>query len=134
MKKSTLISIKPNYANLLINGTKTVELRRKFPEDLSPGSKLFIYSSSPTQRVIGEVLIKEIKKMKISELWYHYSSEAMVPWVDFQEYFHGLEYGYAILVSSPRAYEIQIPLESLTDKVKRAPQSYCYLPSDSLIA
>ena len=40
--KNILLSVKPAYANLLVDGVKTIELRRKFPVDLTPGVKLGI--------------------------------------------------------------------------------------------
>ncbi len=60
--KDVLLSVKPAYANLLVDGIKTIELRRKFPVDLVPGTKCLIYSSSPTKKVIGECKIAKVER------------------------------------------------------------------------
>jgi predicted transcriptional regulator len=38
---------KVQYAAKILDGEKTVELRRRFPDSGSVGATLFIYSSSP---------------------------------------------------------------------------------------
>jgi len=125
--KNLLLSVKPAYANLLVDGIKTIELRRKFPVDLVPGTKCIIYASSPTQKVIGECKIKTVKRLKIDDLWKESSIEAMISWEDFKKYFVGSEYGYAIHVYAAHRYSKEILLNKL-GKDLLAPQSYRYLP------
>jgi predicted transcriptional regulator len=47
-----LISIRPGYANAILDGTKTIELRRRVPELVS-GTRLWIYATRPTAAVVG---------------------------------------------------------------------------------
>jgi len=43
--RGVLISVKPQYANSIVEGVKTIELRKSFPLDLPKDQKLIIYSS-----------------------------------------------------------------------------------------
>lgn len=122
--KSVLLSIKPQYANLIVDGIKTIELRRRFPENHS--GKCFIYSSSPTQAIIGECFITRVEKLPLNELWSKHSNDSMIGWDDFKKYFSDVEHGYALVLTKYLRYESPIKLK---EKVSsgRPPQSYCYL-------
>ena len=48
--RDILMSVKLQYANLLVDGVKSIELRRKFPEFISSGTKCLIYSTSPEKK------------------------------------------------------------------------------------
>lgn len=65
--RAVLLSIKPKYADLIIAGSKTVELRRSWPS--SDVGVMIIYSSAPVQRLTGVALIKEIKECDLKQLW-----------------------------------------------------------------
>ena len=103
-----LLSVKTQYANLLVSGCKTVELRKKFPSNIKEGSKLFIYSSSPQQKVIGEVVVEKVVELLISELWRIAGYKSLVPWADFCEYYRDKKKGVAIFVKDQKKYETPI--------------------------
>ena len=65
--RAVLLSIKPKYADLIIAGTKTVELRRSWPSN--DVGVMVIYSSAPVQRLTGIALIKEIRECSPEVLW-----------------------------------------------------------------
>lgn len=124
-KDSVLLSVKPAYAELICEGVKTVELRRKFSEK-SLNKRCYIYSSSPTQKVIGECYIHSVEKLPVLEIWKKYSANSMISWNDFKNYFDGLEYGYAVKVSKHIRYDKPISLKSKLS-LERPPQSYCFV-------
>ena len=51
-ERALFISVKPRYANAILEGIKTVELRRTRP-NLPDGSLVILYSSTPTRAVVG---------------------------------------------------------------------------------
>lgn len=65
--RAVLLSIKPKYADLILAGTKTVELRRSWPSN--DVGVMVIYSSAPVQRLTGIALIKEIRECDPETLW-----------------------------------------------------------------
>lgn len=126
--REILISVKPQYANPIVDGIKTVELRKRFPLDLEIGTRLFIYSSFPEKKVIGECRVKKIERLPISILWNRYSSKALIEWEDFSSYFAGHEQGIAIHIHSEKRYKRPISLPEVNPDITQAPQSYRYLP------
>jgi len=126
--KDVLLSIKPTYANLIVDGIKTIELRRKFPENLPAGTKLLVYSTAPEKVVIGDCEIREVLKLTLTELWSCAGIEAMISKQDFERYFDGLDEGYGIKLWKYRRYKTPKLLTSYFGKNAVAPQSYRYLP------
>ena len=56
--KPVLLSIKPEYVELIFSGAKTVELRRVVPRAVLPNSDLIIYSTSPQKSIVGKARIE----------------------------------------------------------------------------
>lgn len=127
-EKEVLLSVKPQYANLLVDGIKTVELRRRFPVDLKEGTRCLIYSTSPVQRVIGECKIKLVEKLPLKDLWSKTAQKAMIPWSDFSNYFGDLEYGYAVNMYGYIRYEKPKMLSAAAGPDTKPPQSFRYIP------
>lgn len=122
-----VISIKPTYADLIMSGEKTVELRRRFSESMQVGTEVFIYSSSPVKGIVGQATIKKIIKKGLEDLWREVGKCSGVNYTYFRAYFEGLEEGYGILLEEPVLYEKQIPLEQLTHEANFSPpQSYMF--------
>lgn len=65
--RAVLLSIKPKYADLILAGTKTVELRRSWPSN--DIGVMVIYSSAPIQRLTGVALVTEIRECDLDTLW-----------------------------------------------------------------
>lgn len=128
MEKEVLLSVKPQYANLLVDGIKTVELRKKFPLDLAKGTKIYIYSSYPEKMVIGECCVENVEQLNIKKLWKIASIRSMISWESFKKYYEGHKSGVAISVNKAKRYDRPIKLEKVNPEITKAPQSYRYLP------
>jgi predicted transcriptional regulator len=115
------MSIRPEYAEAILSGAKTFELRRRRPS-FAPGSRVVVYSSSPDQRLLGTFEAGEIHEQKPSKLWGVVSQSAGITRKDFNAYFAGCEVGYAIAVCAPKRLDPK-PLRF------RPPQSYLFLRS-----
>lgn len=120
---SVLLSLKPPFAFMIANGSKLVEFRRKFRIDLMPGTKIFLYSSSPVKAIVGECEITLVEKWpinKIEEIWN--SGEG-----DVYSYFKDLNEGFVIFLNNAKLYDRAIKLEELRN-LKIAPTlSYRFL-------
>jgi len=65
---NVILSIKPEYAFKIFNGTKLFEFRKAIFKNPAV-KKVIVYASSPVQRVIGEFEIDEtLKKNKTAML------------------------------------------------------------------
>lgn len=122
-----LMSIKPSYATLIVEGVKKIELRKKFPSDVKAGTKIIIYASAPLSMIIGECYIQSVEELTINDLWNKACIEAMISWSDFKNYFEGHKKGYAIKLSGHLRYDKPTPLSKHGFLPARPPQSYCYI-------
>jgi predicted transcriptional regulator len=83
-----IISIHPDYADAILAGTKTIELRRRLPE-LPPGMRLWIYATRPTGAVVGFVTIEEVARAHPATIWKKHHTGTSVDYASFKAYFNG---------------------------------------------
>lgn len=127
--KNVIISIRPEYANKIIDGEKKIELRRKFPIQEIEGGIALIYASSPIQKIIGHAIIKEVKKLSINELWKKYGKQACVTKDFFLDYFNGLDEGFALILDNPIKLADPLDIRRMESEFcVSAPQSFRYAP------
>ena len=88
--KDVVFSIHPGHADRILTGEKTVELRRKFPEELKPGGLAMIYSTSPIKALTGVAKIQEVQRLKLQTFWKEHREKFCVQKNDFDSYFSGL--------------------------------------------
>lgn len=130
-KRDIIVSIRPMYAAKILNGHKTVELRRKFPEAAAIGTTALIYSTSPVQAIVGYARIKDVLRLPVSQIWQEHGAAACIERQDFDAYFGGLEYGFAILLDGVKALERPLKaLELRNDFGVVPPQSFRYLDEE----
>ncbi len=127
--RDILISIRPEYANMIFEGTKTVELRRVRPKHIKKGSLVLIYVSSPVQSLSGAFIIDDIIEQPISELWQRVHSQAGVTHEEFNSYYTKASKGIGIFFSEVWPFEQPIDLQSLKERMENfhPPQSFRYV-------
>lgn len=127
-RRDVLVSIRPLYADQIIDGRKTVEFRRRFPKNLCPGTTLLIYSSSPTRAIIGCADIEKVHQLSVTALWRKYGVAGCIDRHAFFEYFEGLQKGSAILLQNVRRFRSRVAASDLKAQFGLiAPQSFMYL-------
>lgn len=128
-RRDFLVSIRPLYAEKIINGAKTVELRRRFVNEIDPGAVVLIYSSSPIQAIVGYAAISGVQRLPIEKMWRKHAEAACIRRRDFDSYFAGLEVGYAILLGTVRRFRQAFAAAELRKRFGFVPpQSFRYLP------
>jgi predicted transcriptional regulator len=126
--KYLLISVRSEYADKLLSSQKTIELRRKFPAHIPPNTPFLIYSSRGDQAVVAKGIVSKVVELGISELWQRAKDHASVTRAAFNEYFEGLEQGFAIFVENVVRTKSQTPAALLKTKFNIVPpQSFRYL-------
>lgn len=127
IRRDVVFSIKPEYSEKIISGEKTVELRRRFPQDVPAGTLALIYSTTPTRALTGVAEIGEVLKKSPSKIWDTFSSEACIRRNDFDTYFNGVENGFVIKLRNARPLRRAIDLAELRQRFNfEPPQSYLY--------
>jgi predicted transcriptional regulator len=118
-----LLSIKPEFAEKIFNGTKKYEFRKSiFKKNVD---KVVVYASSPVQRVIGEFIIADIIYENKETLWQKTKDSSGITKEFYDEYFINKEKGYAIQICNAKLYSNPLLLADFGLKV--APQSYVYI-------
>ena len=125
--RNLLVSIHSHFAELILTGVKSVELRRRF-DPTAVGGRMLIYATSPTAAVIGYTRIEEVEWLPVDAIWARYNSHAAISFPNFRRYFEGADKGFAIHVAEPTRYINPISLTDMRNKHGlRAPQSYMLL-------
>ncbi len=122
--KAVLLSIKPEFAHKIFEGSKKFEFRKQVFKDASV-KKVIVYSSSPEQKVIGEFEIETILSDTPNNIWIQTKLYSGISQEFYDEYFKGRDNAYAIKVASTKRYRKE---KSLADyNVQSAPQSFAYV-------
>ena len=100
-----VLSLKPKYADAILSGTKTVELRRTRPKIKIPTLTL-IYSTSPVRSIVGSCRADWTESQTLRDLWRLTSDRAGVSRREFHEYFAGLSEGVALHLSGAQRAEV----------------------------
>ena len=119
-----LLSIKPEHAFKIFDGTKKFEFRRVIFK--KPNIKtVIVYASSPVQKVIGEFEIDDIFSFNPDEIWKMTKKFSGISEDFFYEYFANREIAHAIKIKNIKKYSE--PLSIKDDFNLVPPQSYVYL-------
>ena len=121
---NVLLSIKPKYANAILNGEKEYEFRKIIFKDKSV-EKIYIYSSSPIQKIVGVFIVGDIIKDHPERIWKKCQKKSGIAKEDFFTYFNGSEKGYAIKIDNIEQIENPIDPRSISQNFV-PPQSFCY--------
>jgi predicted transcriptional regulator len=119
-----LLSIKPEFAEKIFNGTKKYEFRRSLFKNQNVKT-VVVYASSPVQQVIGEFEIEKIINDDLHQLWNKTKEFSGISENFFFEYFINKERGYAIKIKQTKRYDKALSLKD--DFNANPPQSFMYL-------
>ena len=119
-----LLSIKPEFAFKIFEGTKKFEFRKVIFKN--PNVKtVIVYASSPIQQVIGEFEIDDIFSFNPEVIWKMTKKYSGITEDFFYEYFANREIAHAIKIKNTKKY--RKPLSIKDDFNLVPPQSYVYL-------
>lgn len=119
-----LLSIKPEFANKIFDGTKRFEYRKAIFKR-SGIRRVIVYASSPVQRVIGEFQIELILNDSVENLWKRTSKYSGITKDFYHQYFAGRDQAYAIQVGLIKRFKKAKTLQDYN--INFAPQSYVYI-------
>lgn len=124
--RALLISIQPRFAQAILDGTKSIELRRTRPT-LEPNAQALIYASSPTKAIIGTATVTQIFQDKPEGLWATHKDATGVTAAEFTEYFEGAKIAYGLELLAVQRIDGPVALSELRQRGLEPPQSWRYL-------
>ena len=107
-----IISIHPRHANAILDGAKTIELRRRIPA-LAVGTRLWIYATRPVGAVIGLATVERIVRGEPEEIWFEFGSQTGINRTDFDAYFEGAAEAIGLFLIDARRSAERVEIEQL---------------------
>lgn len=120
-----ILSIKPAFAEKILDGTKRFEFRKCGFTSLDVET-VVIYATKPVGKVVGEFSIVEVHKDEPSRIWEKTKDHAGINKRFFDEYYQNRDIAYAIAVGTVTKYDEPMELATLGPDIT-PPQSYRYL-------
>lgn len=122
------LSIHPEYVEAIVEGRKSVELRKRRPS-AAIGSRVAIYATTPQCEIVAVATLAQIEVASPSSLWKSVRTIAAVTKSKFDEYYAGHELAVALHFTDISVLSSPIPLRELRQKWDnfQPPQQFRYL-------
>jgi predicted transcriptional regulator len=122
-----VLSLRPRFADAILNGGKTAELRRQ-RVNAPPGTPVILYSSSPVMAVVGTARIAAIQTSPPDQAWRQYWRHLGLTRDEFNTYLDGSGIACVLELTTVQTLDSPLPLHQLRQTATfRPPQSYRYL-------
>ena len=112
LRYALFLSVRPLYAARILEGRKTVELRRVRPR-VSKGAVLLLYVSSPVKALKAISMVDRVTSAQPDMLWEQIAHKAGVSRDEFDEYFDDARLGFAIHLSDVQLLSHPVSLAAL---------------------
>ena len=119
-----LLSIKPEFAEKILFGSKRFEFRKQIP--CQQFDFVYIYSSFPEKRIVGKFRVRKIVQGTPRELWEKCGRNGGIAEDMFFTYFKDKSIGYGFQVDEVERLEPPIDPKKINENFK-APQSFAYI-------
>lgn len=132
MSRVLLLSVRPRFAHGLLSGTKTAEIRRRFP-DIPSGMKVIIYASSPEKAILGTMRVQRVVRSNADDIWRDYSDVIGIERSELSDYLDGARECSVLELDNPELWSRPVQLADLRSALDvEPPQSFRYLTSRQL--
>lgn len=122
-----LLSVRPEFAHALLAGTKTAEVRRRFPAVRTP-STIYVYSSTPDRAVLGTVQLVGIDRPSASAVWDLYRDQIQIRRQPLEDYLQNVNDAAILRIGAPSPWRVPLPLAALRSDIGlEPPQSFRYV-------
>ena len=120
-----LLSIKPEFAEKILNGTKRYEFRKQnFSKNVET---VVIYATKPVGKIVGEFKLKAVLEGTPEQIWQQTEKFSGIHKSFFDAYYRNRKKAYALQTEDVVRYAEPLePKDFMADFV--APQSYRYIP------
>jgi predicted transcriptional regulator len=125
--RALLLSVRPHYAQAILNGTKTAEVRRQRPA-VRPGTLVIIYATKPVGALVGTARISAVSYGSPASMWEQHHESTGISRVEYDAYLDGAETAHLLFLRRIQRLEPLLTLEQIRAATTfQPPQSYRYL-------
>lgn len=124
---NVLLSIHPEHAEAILDGSKLWEYRRVIPA-VDPPIRLVLYATDPIQAAVGSCWVPFIKSGWPSTVVLETVDETPNDPREVASYLSGLQEAHALRVVGPRRFDEPVERSSLEAAGRPPSQNFRYLP------
>jgi len=133
MSRALLLSVRPRFARALLDGTKTAEIQRRFP-NVPEGMTVIIYASSPEKAILGTMRARRLIRSNTEKIWRDYSDVIGIENSELTEYLEGASECSVLELDAPEQWSRSVGLAELRRLLHIEPaQSFRYLSEKQLV-
>lgn len=125
---SIILPIKEKYANMIFNGQKKYEFRKKICKRNI--DKIYLYVTSPVKKIVGEVQVIGKYSMKKENLWNISYEFAGITQEEYDNYFKNDDRANAYKIGRTTKFNCPIDLKKMG--IQHNIQSYVYINDQTL--
>lgn len=81
-----IISLKPEYLDLMLSGEKTIELRKRPLHLLSENSNVWVYGTLPLGAIAALATVKNVLRMSPVAAWKSYRTQIAITKKEYSDY------------------------------------------------
>ena len=96
-----ILSLKPQYVDLILSGEKAVELRNRVVR-MEPGTMIWIYATRPVGGIVALAELDSVVHDTPAEIWFRFEREMCIDREHFDSYIDNRESVSALKLSSVR--------------------------------
>ncbi|MBQ9206785.1 MAG: ASCH domain-containing protein [Treponema sp.] len=126
--KTVLISIHPQYVDLISSGKKKIEFRKR--NFACPVKRFVVYSTAPVSKIVGFFDVEDIECTTPQKLWENYASVGGIEQKDYFEYYANTSNAVGIRIKKYTPFQNAFNISVLNTT---PPQSYKYLTDRDFI-
>lgn len=130
-----IISLKPQYVDLVLSGEKTVELRNRIVR-MNSGTSIWIYATRPVGGVVALAEVAAVVHGSPVDIWNRFEREMCIDKTCFDSYIKNRERVSALMLTSIRKLKHSVTLDWIRRSVDdfQPPQFYAHLALDGRLS
>ncbi|MGC5247424.1 ASCH domain-containing protein [Gordonia sp. DT219] len=122
-----MLSVHPRHVRNIVNGKKTIELRKTRPNVL-PGQPVVIYETFPMSAVVATCRVARIVVVDVADLQHSVLKDACVSAAEIERYFRGRDTAYLIHLEEVRVLRDPVRLNDIRrNRAFAPPQTWHFL-------
>lgn len=126
-RRPLLLSLRPRYAEAILTGAKTVELRRR-SVNAPPGTPIILYASSPIMAIVGTARLREAQVLDLESAWQRHNRRLGLSRGEFDAYLDGSARAFVLILSQVQILDEPLSLSRLREDGRfQPPQSFRYV-------
>lgn len=107
-----IISLKPEYGELVLSGSKTVELRNRVVR-IESGTTLWIYVTRPVGKIVAQARVRSVVYDSPPAIWTRYCEQMCIDQEGFADYVGGRDQVSALVLEDVRKMDTPITVGSI---------------------